>query len=242
VRDFYAHAHGELELMLARTRRLHTHPTHYTAVVGGPHHHDVATIRSVQLVSLGGRVALLVVVSSDGAIEKRTLELADEPDDARLAAAATRLATAWVGQSLAARSRPAATGDAATDSVVEQAVVALGAPVDHLDHVYVDGASRMAAAFDAIDTVSEVLQILEQQLIVVSLLRDVLDRGLNVAIGAETGIEPLADCSLVVAPSEIDGEPAGSIGVLGPTRMNYPQALAAVAVVSNRLARRLSEG
>ena len=40
----------------------------------------------------------------------------------------------------------------------------------------------------------------------------------------------------IVAPYQVEGEPAGTIGVLGPTRMNYPQALAAVAVVSQRLA------
>ena len=90
-------------------------------------------------------------------------------------------------------------------------------------------------AFDAVETVREVLGILEQQYVVVTLLRDVLDRGLQVAIGTETGVEPLAECSLVVAPYEIEGEQAGTIGVLGPTRMNYPQALAAVAVVSKRL-------
>ena len=47
-------------------------------------------------------------------------------------------------------------------------------------------------------------------------------------IGTETGMTNLADCSVVVAPYEIDGERAGSIGLLGSTRMNYPQALAAV--------------
>ena len=62
------------------------------------------------------------------------------------------------------------------------------------------------------------------------------------AIGTETGIAPLADCSVVVAPYEVEGEPAGTIGVLGPTRMNYPQALAAVAVVGQRLGPPLSEG
>jgi heat-inducible transcriptional repressor len=77
---------------------------------------------------------------------------------------------------------------------------------------------------------------------VVTLLRDVIDRGLTVAIGVEHGIEPLADCAVVVAPYEVEGEVAGTIGVLGPTRMHYPQALAAVAVVSQRLGRRLSEG
>ena len=64
----------------------------------------------------------------------------------------------------------------------------------------------MAAAFDAVETVQQILRMLEQQLVVVSLLRDVVDRGLQVAIGTETGIEPLADCSLVVAPYTVDGE------------------------------------
>ena len=45
-----------------------------------------------------------------------------------------------------------------------------------------------------------------------------------------------------MAPYEVEGEQAGTVGVLGPTRMNYPQALAAVAVVSQRLGRHLTEG
>ena len=100
----------------------------------------------------------------------------------------------------------------------------------------------MATAFDAVETVRAVLSVLEEQYVVVSLLRDIVDRGLNVAIGTETGVAPLAECSLVVAPYTVDGQTVGSIGVLGPTRMNYPQALAAVAVVSNQLGERLSKG
>jgi len=87
-----------------------------------------------------------------------------------------------------------------------------------------------------------VLSILEQQYVVVTLLQDVLDRGLTVAIGTEHGLQPLAECSVVVAPYQVEGEAAGTVGVLGPTRMRYEQALAAVAVVSNRLGRALTEG
>ena len=107
--------------------------------------------------------------------------------------------------------------------------------------MFVGGASRMATAFEAVETVRGVLGILEQQYVVVSMLRDVLDRGLSVAIGTEHGVVPLAECAVVVAPYGGAGD-AGTIGVLGPTRMNYPQALAAVAVVSRQLGRRLNEG
>ena len=95
---------------------------------------------------------------------------------------------------------------------------------------------------DETEQVAQVLQLFERQLLVVTLIRDVLDRGLRVAIGTETGVQNLNDCSLVVAPYEVDGNPAGSIGVLGPTHMNYPQALAAVAVVSGHLGDHLTRG
>jgi heat-inducible transcriptional repressor len=125
-----------------------------------------------------------------------------------------------------------------------EAVARVFNPIEEADadHVFVGGTARMASAFDAVETVREVLSILEQQLVVVSLMRDVLDRGLSVAIGSETGVQPLAECALVVAPYEVDGDKVGTIGVLGPTRMNYPQALSAVAVVSQQLGDRLSEG
>ena len=94
-------------------------------------------------------------------------------------------------------------------------------------------------AFDAVDIVTDVLRALEQQFVVVSLVSDLVDRGMSIAIGGEHGVQPLSACSVVVAPIVVDGEHRGSVGVLGPTRMNYPQALATVEVVSDRLARRM---
>lgn len=241
VRDFFRATHGELERMLHDTSRLLTNLTDYAAVVVGPPH-EAATIRSVQVVGLGPKVALVVAVLSNGAVEKRQLEFDDEVGDERLAAAGARLASHLTGRTLADLGTAAPTGDAATDDVVNSALADLRVHEDEPDHVFVGGASRMARAFDAVDTVRSILSALEEQYVVVGLLKDVLDRGLSVAIGTEHGLVPLAECSVVVAPYEVEGERAGTIGVLGPTRMNYPQALAAVAVVSRRLGERLSEG
>jgi len=240
VRSFFGKAHGELEQMLQDTSRLLAGLTQYAAVVVGPPH-EAATIRSIQLVGLAPRVALLVLVLSNGVIEKHTLELDEDVDELQLTSVALKLSEALVGETMATAPKvtiPVSLGHA---SILRHVVRAL-APVEHDEQVFIGGASRMASAFDAVNQVSEILQILEQQYVVVTLLRDVLDRGLNVAIGTETGMQPLVDCAVIVSPYAVDGEPAGTIGVLGPTRMNYPQALAAVAVVSQRLGHRLSEG
>jgi heat-inducible transcriptional repressor len=242
VRSFFAKAHGELEQMLHDTSRLLSDLTEHTAVViGRPP--ETTSIRSVQVVGLGGGIALVVLVMSNGAIEKRTIELPPETGDDRIGAATAHLTRHLIGSH--ASGIPGAvppSGDPVTDALANAAVSALRGVQDADEQMFVGGASRMALAFDAVETVREVLGILEQQYVVVTVLRDVLDRGLQVAIGAETGLETLAECSLVVAPYEIEGEGAGTIGVLGPTRMNYPQALAAVAVVSKRLSHHLTEG
>jgi heat-inducible transcriptional repressor len=242
VRSFFAKAHGELEQMLHDTSRLLSDLTDHTAVViGRPH--EATSIRSVQLVSLGGGTALVVVVLSDGAVEKRTIDLGPDVGDDRVSAATVHLSRHLLGVAPAdVPEMIPPSGDEATDTLTARAIEALRTVSNIDDHVFVGGASRMAQAFDAVDTVRQVLGILEEQYVVVTVLRDVLDRGLQVAIGSETGLEPLAECSLVVAPYDIEGEEAGTIGVLGPTRMNYPQALAAVAVVSKRLSHHLTEG
>jgi heat-inducible transcriptional repressor len=244
VRTFFDKAHGELERMLGDTSRLLSGLTHYAAVVTTSSHHDPARIRSVQLVSLAPKVVLAVVVFSTGAIDKRTLEFDDEVSDVQVAAASAHLAHHLNGTSVGQPVVLPASGDAAVDALSGRAVDALVEPRSsgNGDQVFVGGAASMALAFDAVETIRQVLGILEQQVVIVTLLRDVLDRGLSVAIGTEHGVQPLADCSVIVAPYEVEGEQVGAIGVLGPTRMHYEQALAAVAVVSHRLGRALSEG
>jgi heat-inducible transcriptional repressor len=243
VRSFFAKAHGELERLLHDTTRLLSDLTQYAAVVTAPGH-ETATIRSVQLVGLAPRTALLVVVLSNGVVEKRTIELDEDTGEERFAAATAHLSAHIVGLGVSGvPDAIAATGDAGTDAATAKALAAFR---DELETepgpAFVGGAARMAQAFDAVESVRQVLSILEEQYVVVTVVRDVLDRGQHVAIGTETGVVPLSECSLVVAPYEIDGERAGTIGVLGPTRMNYPQALAAVAVVGKRLGRHLTEG
>jgi heat-inducible transcriptional repressor len=241
VRTFFARAHGELERMLSDTSRFLAGLTDYAAVVVRDAD-DPARIRSAQLVALAPRVVLLVVVLASGAIEKHTLEMDEDVDDVVVEVASARLAAHVVGLTFGAPIAMPKPSMPEVDTVVQAAIGALSPTADseHQPQVFIGGASRMAAAFDAVGTIRQVLDILEQQYVVVTLVKDVLDRGLTVAIGAEHGVAPLADCSIVVAPYQIEGEPAGTVGILGPTRMHYEQTLAAVGVVSRRLGKALS--
>ncbi len=244
VAGYFARVRGEIEELMSHTARLLSGLTAHTALVLD-HTGDAAEARSIQLVPLGADTLLAVVVLSTGAVQKLTISVED-PSPGDVADAVEILAESMVGRKVGAW-LPVAADDPRMGAALARLVLsALGrTPDDDTmgdDTLYVEGTSRVASSFEAADTVRRVLTILEEQLVVARLLEDVVDRGQRVAIGEETGLEPLRKCSVVVAPLEVAGSQAGSIAVLGPTRMNYPQALAAVAVVSRQLGHRLTEG
>ncbi|MFM2181064.1 MAG: heat-inducible transcription repressor HrcA [Actinomycetota bacterium] len=241
--EFFDTAHFRLEETLHRTSLLLAQLTNYTAVVTGPSVSE-AVVRSAQIVLLSDRIGTVVAVLSNGDIESEKIEFASRPSDMQLALANSRVNEVLVGKTLSSVSYVAATGAGVDDDVetlVGKAVGSLAGGRGR-DSVFVGGTASLTTAFDAVDVVRSVLETLEQQYVVVSLVRDMLSRGVSVAIGSETGVEPLSVCSVVLAPVVRDGETVGSVGVLGPTRMNYPAALATVEVVSDRLGRRLTEG
>ena len=242
VRQFFNSAHGALERMLQHTTGLLTRLTSYTAVVTAAPP-EAAKVRSAQLVALSDQALMVVAVLSNGTVESVTIDRPLEVSDAVVNSATAMLAQQAVGLTLARLGEGALAPEDPATQLTRRALEELRRRAHHPDgHLYVSGTASVASAFEAVEVVRNVLATLEQEYVVVSLLRDMLDRGASAAIGAEHGVAQLAACSVVVAPYIVDGEAVGTVGLLGPTRMNYPQALVAVDVVSQRLSERLSDG
>ena len=251
IRRFFDEARADIEQLMTETSRLLSGLTDYAAVVVAPPS-ETATIRSVQVVDLGA-VALVVVVLSNGVVEKASFETTTT-SEALMNASSARLTQLLAGGTLAEMETFVPTsGDARIDSLCSGAIEALRPRSTLADKeardVFVGGASRMVAAFDTVSTIRSVLATLEEHYVVVNLVREALDRPAmnpaHVSIGGEHGsdlaFESLMSCSVVVAPYLIDGVAVGTVGVLGPTRMDYPEAMAAVTAVSTALTDRLSE-
>jgi heat-inducible transcriptional repressor len=244
VADFFtlfASANRVLDDLLHETSQLLARVSSHTAVVLGPHANaEVATMRSVQLVSLQPSLVLALAILSNGSVEKCVLHLAADVDDATVAAAGLALDTQLSGTRWAHLPELVATGNAGADRLARQAREALAGRGEHesVDPLYVGGASRLAAeqeAFATTATASRLLELLEHQVELVALVQELLAQGPTVSIGSENALDDLRDCSIVVAPYRVDGEVAGTVGVLGPTRMDYRQALAAVEAISEQL-------
>jgi heat-inducible transcriptional repressor len=262
VRQFFDGARGEIEQLLTETSRLLSNLTDYAAVVIAPGP-EGSTIRSMQVVSLGpgpsmpddgsgvfeSTSVLVIVVLANGVVEKQQTLLRGLVPETHLAAASAHLAGQAAGRVFDANwsATMLRASDERVQAICEAAVDALRPVVAERegDDVFVGGAARMAGAFDAVTTIRQVLTVLEEQYVVVNLLREAVDRSQRVSIGAEHGndqaFEALLSCSVVAAPYLVDGQHAGTIGVLGPTRMDYAKARAAVSEVSARLSARLGD-
>jgi heat-inducible transcriptional repressor len=248
VSDFFAvftSAHRVLEELLTETSQLLARVSTHTAVVVGPQP-DSLTVRSVQVVSLQPSVVLVLAILSNGSVEKSVLHVSDDVTDEVLGHAATVLSRQLTGCRWGALPEiPHGGGEPAIDALVDAARDALSSRggYENGEPLYVGGASRLAAEQESFPTptsAAQLLELLEHQVEVVSLVRDLLDAGATVSIGSENPRDELRDCSIVVAPYKVEGEVIGTVGVLGPTRMDYRQAHAAVEAISDQLGRALS--
>jgi heat-inducible transcriptional repressor len=244
VAEFFESAHRALEDLLHETSQLLSRVTDHAAMVVGPQP-EVAQVRGVQLVTLHPGVVLAVAVLSNGAVEKYALELTYEPDEARVGAAAAALESQWSGCAFNDLPECRPTGDDEIDQLARAVRDAFSELVAErpLEMLYVGGTSRLAAeqeSFATAESAAHLLELLEHQVVVVSLVRNLLDQGVKVSIGSENQIEELRDCAIVLAPYRVEGELAGTVGVLGPTRMDYRQTIGAVAAVSQQLGKLLT--
>ena len=235
INEFFKNVRGEVEDVLEQTSTLLSQMTNYTSVVVGPGHAH-ASILSVQLVNLDPRHHLLVTVYSDGSVTKHSVRPSHEASHVEVTEASRQLNALLIGTTLESRVQVPSRHDHVA-ALVRESVSVLHAeqPTVDGDQVFIGGSSRVADVFDGVETVRKVLGILEQELLVVSLVQDILDQGLSVAIGSEHGYESLSACAVVVAPVTIDGDPAGAVGLLGPTRMKYAEAMAVAHAVSEHL-------
>ena len=245
VRDFFDATHQAMEEVLAQTSQLLARITQHAAVVVPPQS-EAATIRGIQVVEVGAGALLAVVVTSSGAVVRIQFPALERgaADPADLITASNLLTAHASGKTLGTSMAPIPATDGAVGVIISAVLAALAevSAEDSARELFVGGASRIAGedGFNQPSTVAGLLELLEHQYLVVSLARELINDGVSVRIGKENDEVALQDCSLVLAPYRIDGRGVGTVAILGPTRMDYPGAIAAVDSVSRHLVDHLS--
>jgi heat-inducible transcriptional repressor len=239
----------EMERLLRRTCALLTQATSYTSVATPPRPADTQ-VRQVFLTPAGEDRLLVVMLLSTGQVENRLLCPSQSDSPAVSPADINALNTALAGQALDAlagqMSEAPPEFSPALRSLYGMLMLAARqmaqAAVDE-DSVYMEGASEILRQpeFRDVAKIESVLGTLQRgTLLFQTLSRALLGPDVTVVIGAENHVPAMTECSVVTASYYVGTRKRGTIGVVGPTRMNYDRAVPAVGFFSGALSRTLT--
>ena len=239
---------NELEAALESTIESLSQATRLLALVSAPTL-DAATVRHVEVLVLQPRLAMIVVITSSGGVAKRLVEL-DDPVDVGLAAWAheylnDRAVGLGLGTSVLRRvfDEPGlASGERAFLGLLRPVFADLAA--DQSTRVYVGGAAGLLgeARGAELEACQRLLERLERRAAVLELLSEALQpRRPVVRLGPEIGGNPMRDVAYVGASYGLSTRSLGTVGLLGPLRMDYEKAIRSVRAAAFELSR-LVEG
>jgi heat-inducible transcriptional repressor len=203
-----------------------------------------AHIRRVDLVAVNERMASLILVLREGAIKQAivTLDEADPVDQSMLNLVAGLLNERLLDRTATSAEQILGTLDAneavaRIASRVGERIVRILREYDAaaVEEVFSDGLLNVMEApeFAQSDKLRQVFNALENRAYLGELVGSVAGSGrIRVVIGAENARHEMHDVSLVLAPYGRAGRAIGVVGVLGPTRMSYPNAIGTVSFVS----------
>lgn len=244
VRQRYLALANEVDELMRQTSSLLSHLTHYVAVVMAPTL-NLSRIRRVDLVSMGARRALVVVITESGEVVNRHVSLSAEASPERLADIEHALNASLDGKR-AAEVRPlqravesGRADHALMAEFMEQVLECLEeADRDRLYHVGVPELLALPEFADA-SMVRPLLTLLEDGLIMLETLSEVMRTGgITVRIGSENRARELGRLSLVATRYGVDAAD-GIVGVIGPTRMDYSRSISAVHCAAEGLSEAL---
>jgi heat-inducible transcriptional repressor len=201
-----------------------------------------AHVRRLDLVSISERLASLIIVFREGALRQVLVTLAEPVEQEDLTRAAVILDGLMAGRTAVDAERALARidGDGPIGTLVRRVgerVLAAVRVYDStgIEEVISDGLLHVMESpeFERSDKLRRVFAALENRAYLGELLDKVAGTGsVQVFIGAENAPEEMRDVSLVLAPYGEPGRAVGVVGVLGPTRMGYAQAIGTVRFVS----------
>lgn len=241
---------NDLDDLLVRTVRALTQLTGQVAMVQYPSFAR-AQVSHVELVDLGGSRVVVIVVTDTGRVSQRVGVLPAVLDEAGFAVAKAAVRAAVTGASIRDASQAVSdlAGDrTATDPIAETIreiarIVGEELETFRQDRLVMAGTATLARREgDFRGSIYPILEAIEEQVTLLRLMGEMVadEHGLAASIGRENEAFGLSEASVVASDYDVPGSHA-RIGLMGPTRMDYPTNLATVRAVAHYLSRLLEE-
>ncbi|QDI89763.1 heat-inducible transcriptional repressor HrcA [Salicibibacter halophilus] len=231
MEKFFTRRISEVEAVMKKTAAVLSELTSYVSIVLGPEM-EHTKLKQLQMLPLMGRQAIAILVTDSGHVEHRTFDIPEHMDSGELEKVVNILNEQlvdtpigqWEEQLITETSRLLHRHVRHYEDMF--GVLRDAFKTEKGDQVFYGGMMNlmMQPEFQDIDRVRMIFDWLDHSENVHALLSR-SQEGLNVRIGRENDIEAFADLSMITATYSIDGSTVGTLGVIGPTRMEYERVI-----------------
>jgi heat-inducible transcriptional repressor len=233
--------------VISNAANLLSNLSQFVGVVMAPRRASV--FRHIEFLRLSERRILVIIVSPDGDVQNRVIITEHDHAQPQLIEAANYLNAHYLGLTIE-QVREKLQGEVETlrseIATLMQAAVQVGteAMTQAQDEVVISGERNLLSVSDFSGDMSHLrraFDLFEQKAQLMRLL-DIAGQaeGVRIFIGGESQVVPFEDLSIVSAPYEVDGQVVGTLGVIGPTRMNYDRMIQIVDITSKLVSNALS--
>lgn len=215
--------------------------THYTTVAIGPQV-DKHTIVDIKFMLLGARVLMPVILTDSGIIRESIIKFDEDISQSQVDDLSVIFNKKIVGKSLDEIDIPLEelmademkTGIEIIRRIIKEINKILK---ETINKVYLEGTNRVVdmPEFQNTDIAKDFLNVLNSKDVVSDVMNYEIDQDINVYIGEESEKEELKNFSLITFNHLIEGKDIGTIGIIGPTRMDYSKVITVMKYISKKL-------
>lgn len=246
IKDVYEKKTAQLEDLLMLTAKTLSDISNYTAVAIGPKYDDVL-IRNIRLISVDENFILVIVVTDSGIVKDILVRKPFDMDEFYLDNVSEKLNYYFRGKNIAQF------GDKVYDDMKDgfakdklffnRLVDAISETVDTGGErkVYMEGVNNILdiPEYNDIVKAKEFFSLMKKKELMFGLVDGTAERGVSIHIGEENPIDEMKSFSVITAAYCVNKKIYGSIGIIGPKRMNYPKVVSLVDNVVENLTKHL---
>ena len=235
----------KLEQVLKRVVKVLANNTNYATMISAPQYHQ-NKLKFIQLSRVDEHQILAVIVAEGNVIRNKLIPLCEELDTETILKLNILLNTMLNGKTIAEINLQMISSmkeQAGIHSNIISDVVDAVAEAIHSDEgmeIYTGGATNIFRYPELSDNgkASELIQTLEEKQMLAELVTETLskeDKGIQVYIGSESPVQSMKDCSVVTATYELGQGLQGTIGIIGPKRMDYENVMSTLKTLMDQL-------
>lgn len=214
--------------------------THYTTVAIGPRT-KIQNIEEIKFVLLGSRMLMAVILTDTGIIKETIIKFNQNITEEQVETLNFMFNNKLKGKPLEWIDKPLEEYIFShmnySLEVIKPIMEQLNKAINEEEKIYLEGANKAfdLPEFKSLEIARKFINVIDQKEIVADLLNTGFAKDINVYIGSENDNEKLKDFSIITFKHRYKNKDLGTIGIIGPTRMDYSKVISVMKYISKKL-------